>query len=137
MRLSQTIAAVWIALAFALSAFSQPTDTEVRIFNSNVRSLKIAPVDNAYGVPIIKLNSDEQLNVNFDVLTYDAHYLRYSIRHCNADWQPSQLLEHEYVSGFNQADITDFIQSEGTMAHYFHYDFTFPNEEMQILKSGN
>ena len=58
MRLSQTIAAVWIALAFALSAFSQPTDTEVRIFNSNVRSLKIAPVDNAYGVPIIKLNSD-------------------------------------------------------------------------------
>ena len=137
MRLSQTIVAVWIALAFAIPAFSQPTDTEVRIFNSNVRSLKIAPVDNAYGVPIIKLNSDEQLNVNFDVLTYDAHYLRYSIRHCNADWQPSQLLEHEYVSGFNQADITDFIQSEGTMAHYFHYNFTFPNEEMQILKSGN
>lgn len=119
------------------SAISQIADTEIRIFNRNVHSLKVAPVDKPYGAPILSMDADSQLSVNFDLIDYDAHYLRYSITHCNADWQPSQLIESEYVSGFNQADITDYAQSEGTFAHYFNYNFTFPNEEMQILKSGN
>ncbi|MDO4511911.1 MAG: DUF5103 domain-containing protein [Bacteroidales bacterium] len=126
-----------IGLAMATAALAQKADTEVRIFNRDIHSLKIAPADKPFGVPIIALASDEQLNVNFDLIDYDVHYLRYSIKHCNADWQPSQLIESEYVSGFNQADITDYAQSEGTFTHYFNYNFTFPNEEMKILKSGN
>ena len=126
-----------VCLVLAISAFAQRVDTDIRIFNKNIHSLKIAPVDKPYGVPIIALGSDEQLNVNFDLIDYDAHYLRYSITHCNADWQPSRLIDSEFVSGFNQADITDFAQSEGTFTHYFNYNFTFPNDDMQILKSGN
>lgn len=94
-------------------------------------------MDKPYGVPILTLGESDQLNVNFDLIDYDVHYLRYSIKHCNADWQPSQLIESEYVSGFNQSDITDYAQSEGTFTHYFNYNFTLPNEDMQILKSGN
>lgn len=121
----------------AIPVFSQKVDTDVRIFNRNVHSLKTAPVDKPYSAPILSMGGDSQLNVNFDLIDYDAHYLRYSITHCNADWQPSQLIESEYVSGFNQADITDYAQSEGTFAHYFNYNFVVPNEDMQILKSGN
>ncbi|MDO4971373.1 MAG: DUF5103 domain-containing protein [Bacteroidales bacterium] len=128
---------ILICLLLATPAFAQKVDTEVRIFNKNIHSLKVAPVDKPYGVPILSLSDDSQLNVNFDLIDYDVHYLRYSIKHCNADWQPSQLIESEYVSGFNQADITDYTQSEGTFTHYFNYNFAFPNEDMQILKSGN
>lgn len=126
-----------ICLLLTTTIFAQKVDTEVRIFNKNIHSLKVAPVDKPYGVPILSLEADNQLNVNFDLIDYDVHYLRYSIKHCNADWQPSQLIESEYVSGFNQADITDYAQSEGTFTHYFNYNFVFPNEDMQILKSGN
>ncbi len=124
-------------LILTIASFAQKVDTEIRIFNKDVHSLKVAPTDKPYGVPIISLGENDQLNVNFDLIDYDVHYLRYSIKHCNADWQPSQLIESEYVSGFNQADITDYAQSEGTFTHYFNYNFTLPNEDMQILKSGN
>lgn len=112
-------------------------DTQVHIFNSNVKSVKIAPISNMYFPPIYVLGSDDVLNVNFDYLDLDAQYLRYSVTHCDANWQPSQLVESEYVDGFNEADITDFKPSEATFVHYFNYDFTIPNNDFIITKSGN
>ncbi len=112
-------------------------DTQVHIFDNNVKSLKVAPVSNMYFPPIYVLGSDDVLNVNFDYLDLDAQYLRYSVIHCDANWQPSQLVESEYVDGFNQADISDFKPSEATFVHYFNYDFTIPNNDFIITKSGN
>lgn len=112
-------------------------DTQVHIFNSNVKSVKIAPISNMYFPPIYVLGSDDVLNVKFDYLDLDAQYLRYSVTHCDANWQPSQLVESEYVDGFNEADITDFKPSEATFVHYFNYDFTIPNNDFIITKSGN
>ncbi len=115
----------------------QEVNTQVRIIDSNVKSLKVAPVGNPYMPPIITLGGSDRLNVNFDYVDYDVHYLRYSVTHCNADWQPSGLVESEYVSGFNQADITQYAQSNSTFVHYYNYNFSLPNEEMQLSKSGN
>jgi hypothetical protein len=119
------------------TAMSQQVDTQVHIFDSNVKSLKVCLESNSYFPPVIVMNSDDRLLVNFDYLDYDVHYLRYSITHCNANWQPSQLVESEYVNGFNYADITNYAQSAGTFAHYVNYSFSLPNENMQITKSGN
>ena len=112
-------------------------DTRPHIFNSNVRSLKVCLFNNMYTPPVLMLNSDDRLIVNFDYLDYEVHYLRYSVTHCNADWQPSQLVESEYVSGFNYADIEDYAQSEATYVHYYNYQFALPNADMDLLVSGN
>ena len=112
-------------------------DTDIHVFDSNVKSLKVAPLSNMYFPAIYVLGSDDVLNVNFDYLDLDAQYLRYSVEHCNANWQPSQLVESEYVDGFNQGDITDFKPSEATFVHYYNYNFTIPNEDFVITKSGN
>ena len=112
-------------------------DTRVHIFDNNVRSLKVSLANNMYVPPILMMGSDDRLIVNFDYLDYDVHYLRYSVTHCNADWQPSQLLESEYVSGFNYADIDDYAQSEATYVHYYNYQFVLPNADMEFLVSGN
>jgi len=124
------------ALALGTSA-QQQADTRIHVFDTNVRSLKVAPASNQYLPPIITLNSDDRLVVTFDYLDYDVHYLRYSVTHCNADWQPSQLIESEYVSGFNYADIDDYAPSEATYCHYYNYAFALPNADMQLLVSGN
>ena len=112
-------------------------DTRVHIFDNNVRSLKVCLTSNMYIPPVLMMNGSDRLLVNFDYLDYDVHYLRYSVTHCNADWQPSQLIESEYVSGFNYADIEDYEQSEATYVHYYNYQFMLPNEDMEFLVSGN
>lgn len=112
-------------------------DTRPHIFDSNVRSLKLSLESNMYIPPIFMMGSDDRIIVNFDYLDYDVHYLRYSVTHCNADWQPSQLVESEYVSGFNYADIDDYEPSEATYVHYYNYQFALPNDDMELLVSGN
>ena len=112
-------------------------DTRTHIFDSNVRSLKVCLANNMYMPPILMLGGNNPLVVSFDYLDYEVHYLRYSVTHCNANWQPSSLLESEYVSGFNYADIDDYELCKATFVHYYNYQFTLPNENMEFLVSGN
>ena len=127
-----------LACVLAVQGWAQATaDTRVTIFDSNVRSLKVAPASNMYLPPVLVLGSDDYLEVNFDYIDYDVHYLRYSLQHCDALWQPSQLQESEYVEGFNYADVTDYLQSESTFTHYYNYSFSLPNPDMQFTRSGN
>lgn len=125
-------------LLMAVAATAQNrVDTRTHIFDSNVHSLKVCLDNNMYVPPVLMMNGDDFLVVNFDYIDYDVHYLRYSVTHCNADWQPSQLVESEYVSGFNYADINDYEQSVGTFVHYYNYQFFLPNPDMEFLVSGN
>lgn len=124
-------------LTVAVAVAQGRVDTRPHIFDSNVRSLKLSLESNMYIPPIFMMGSDDRIIVNFDYLDYDVHYLRYSVTHCNADWQPSQLVESEYVSGFNYADIDDYEPSEATYVHYYNYQFVLPNDDMELLVSGN
>ncbi|MBQ7690484.1 MAG: DUF5103 domain-containing protein [Muribaculaceae bacterium] len=122
----------------AVGAWGQSTaQTRVTVFDTGVRSLKVAPASNMYLPPVLVLGGDDRLIVNFDYLDYDVHYLRYSLLHCDAQWTPSQLMESEYVDGFNYADIDDYAQSEGTFTHYYNYTFALPNDDMRFTRSGN
>ena len=122
----------------AMTALAQDrVDTRPHVFDNNVRSLKLCLASNMYIPPVLMMGGTDHLIVNFDYLDYDVHYLRYSVTHCNADWQPSQLVESEYVSGFNYADIDDYAPSEATYVHYYNYQFTLPNADMEFLVSGN
>ena len=133
----RTIAVVALTLVAMSLAAQDVIDTRVRVFDNNVRSLKVCLASNMYIPPILMMGGDDRLVVNFDYLDYDVHYLRYSVTHCNADWQPSQLVESEYVTGFNYADIDDYAQSEATYVHYYNYQFMLPNADMSFLVSGN
>lgn len=138
--MNKWIRTLWIvacALITVMAMAQNREDTRVRIFNNNVRSLKVCPMNNMYLPPVLMMNGNDHLLVNFDYLDYDVHYLRYSVTHCNADWQPSELIESEYVTGFNEADIEDYEHSLATYVHYYNYQFVLPNSEMEFLVSGN
>ncbi|MCQ2288969.1 MAG: DUF5103 domain-containing protein [Muribaculaceae bacterium] len=115
----------------------EPQDTRTKIIDPNVRTLKVAPLSNAYMPPVIVMGSVDKINVDFDYMDFDEHYLRYSVKHCNANWQPSELVESEYVDGFNYGDITDYDHSQATFVQYCHYNFALPNEDFKLTKSGN
>ena len=134
---TRTVMMIACSLLMLAAGAQGRVDTRPIIFDSNVRSLKLSLESNMYIPPILMLNGNDRLVVNFDYLGYDVHYLRYSVTHCNANWQPSQLVESEYVSGFNYADIDDYAQSEATYVHYYNYQFVLPNPDMELLVSGN
>ncbi|MDE5656325.1 MAG: DUF5103 domain-containing protein [Muribaculaceae bacterium] len=128
--------AVFVALLVWLTAMAAG-DTMTGTPNDRVRSLRIVNPLDPYGPPVLRLGSGDVLAVNFDVLSEDRDYLRYRLVHCRADWSPSNLVDSEFLDGFNEGEITDYRFSEATLVHYVNYNFTIPNADVAPLLSGN
>ena len=126
-----------IILAIAASVAAYATDTRTAIFDNNFRSLRACTESNYYAPPVVELGGDDRVRIEFDEMSPEMRYMRYSLLHCDANWQPSQLVESDYVDGFNEADIEEYDFSSGTFANYVHYGISLPNEDMPILLSGN
>lgn len=133
----QTFLLLGLTVLSALVCHAQQEDTRQRIISPEFHTLKVENPDNFLSAPVITLGGDDRITVSFDEFTTDRSYLCYSLYHCNADWQPSQLLDSEYVSGFNKADVEDFGYSRTTFQQYVNYRITIPSEGMQPLVSGN
>lgn len=137
MKVARIVITLIAFVSVYFDALSQKVDTRTQIFNPNFKTLQLHLDSNEFFPPIINLGTNERLLFSFDELSSELEYLRYRLIHCNSDWQPSDLVESEYLNGFNYANITDYEYSSGTFANYVHYRFTIPNQDMQILKSGN
>ena len=107
------------------------------IFEPGVKSLQVGLLSNNQDAPVITLNQDEFVEINFDVLPFAAGWFSYRITHCDADWTPSVLTLDEYLVGFEQADIEDFANSNNSNIKYTNYRLLFPNEDAQFKISGN
>ncbi|WP_010135570.1 type IX secretion system plug protein [Ochrovirga pacifica] len=77
------------------------------------------------------------LEVSFDDLRGNQEEYYYNIIHCEIDWTPSNLPSSYYVDGFTNMQINDFENSFGTLQNYTHYQFTLPNDNTKITKTGN
>lgn len=119
--------------SFAVKAM----DTEQKVFRKDIKSLQVYNPENFMYPPVIRLNSNDQLNINFDILGDEAEYLKFKLIHCNADWKPSSLMENEYLGGFNEEYVDDFAFSSNTYIHYVNYNISIPNSKIPIIHSGN
>lgn len=108
-----------------------------QIFDSTIHTVIVSPLDNSLAAPIISLNNRGVLKVSFDDFKaqYEDYY--YSIELMDSVWQPSELNEFNYISGFNQNRITNYAASSMSMQNYFHYQFEFPNANCKPILSGN
>ncbi len=114
-------------------AMAQSHETYV----NDVRSVRVMVNNDWQAVPIVELNSDDYLEVSFDQLSHQYHRYIYKIVHCNANWQPSELNEIDYLDGFNNNVIEDYQNSFNTTMLYTHYKIFLPNENVQLKVSGN
>lgn len=112
-------------------------DTMTGAFSPRFKSIQVQIEGNEQAPVILSLNTDDRVLVSFDELAEERSYLQYSLVHCNADWQPSSLVELEYLDGFNVADVENYAFSEATTVHYVHYKIALPNEDMKFRLSGN
>ncbi len=108
------------------------------VLQSNVKTLRMRYAEETnLQRPFLQLGGEEVLEVSFDELSHTTHNYTYTVLHLNADYTPSDLQSFEYLSGFTTADITDYDYSLNTQQLYTHYRFTFPNDDMKPLVSGN
>ena len=124
-------------LAVGCFIFLQAADTYQGILNPDFRTLIVEKDGDFMSPPVVRLNSGEQVIISFDEIGDDWSRLQYRLVHCNADWQPSRLIESEYLEGFNFADIEDYAFSGNTFTSYVNYRFAVPSEDMRVKASGN
>jgi hypothetical protein len=87
--------------------------------------------------PVIDLNSTDQLSLKFDYVGDDSPVFTYKIVHCNAEWEASDMLFSDYMSGFAENEISDYQYSSGTLVSYVHYRLELPNDDVGIREPGN
>jgi hypothetical protein len=127
-----------VALFFSAGGFVEAQEMyRTQIFRDDIKSLEIKVDGEPMSEPYIEMDGEKRIKIVFDALHHSSGRFAYSVVHCDADWKKSMLLPIEYMSGFQHVTIDDFANSMNTTTHYTNYQVFFPNENMQLLVSGN
>lgn len=87
--------------------------------------------------PVMRLGSDDVLSFSFDEMSHAYRRFVYKVTHCNAEWEPSELFDIDFIEGFNDVPVAEWENSKNTTVLYTNYSFTIPNEDMSLKLSGN
>jgi len=107
------------------------------IYRENIRSVQFYREGWDFSQPVIELGTDQRLLLKFDQLADGVTNFYYTITHCDADWNPSRLVQSEYMEGFIENPVNDYASSTNTTVKYTNYLLKLPNEQVRILLSGN
>ena len=121
----------FIVLFFALASCAY-AQTCVRTYKEQIRTLRVERrvlvLDNGI---VDGTDPDNTLHISFDEMSHDVHFYTYTV-----EMLSDGLTSGEYLRGFTTQDITDYEHSINTSREYTHYRFDFPNDDMQLTKSG-
>ncbi|MFT6166488.1 MAG: hypothetical protein ACJAV5_000148 [Vicingaceae bacterium] len=106
-------------------------------YRDNIKTVQLYRKGDQLSFPVLFLGSTEQLELHFDDLTANFETYTYTIVHCNANWEPSDLVVTEYLSDFFNGFIEDYEYSINTLFSYIHYKVAIPNNQVNFKLSGN
>lgn len=124
-------------LALTLSGSMQAQSCFTHPISEDVHTLRIVTDGDFRKLPVIDNTSNSSLEISFDILSDQQQFLQYRVVHCDAQWQPDNLSELDYVDGFQPTRLEDVQSSFNTFVPYWHYSLTFPNDDTRLLLSGN
>ena len=112
-------------------------DESNRILRSNIKSVLLHRDGWDLSPSLIRYNTDEKLLLSFDDLDGDVKEYIYTIVHCDANWEPSDLRKDEYIDGYYEDYIYEYSFSLNTIQPYTHYELLFPTQDLEPKVSGN
>ena len=127
----------WILL-ICLYFFTSPLLGQVdKIMNPNIQTVLIFPKGKPLALPVIGLNTQDELLIQFDDLSANYQQYYYTIELMDMHMQPVALNPFDYTRGLTQNNIRDYTISSIAQQSYYHYSFTFPTASCRPTKSGN
>lgn len=120
-----------IGLIGTFFCFSQEVETNPPFFIKTISLVQ----NGQNAIPVFLLGDSFQLQFDDLHATEDNYY--YKITHCDYNWKQSQLSVNEYLIGFDEQRIQDYVNSQNTLQVYSHYRIIFPNKLTQFKVSGN
>ncbi len=107
-----------LLLLFPIALFSQ---TENQILDPDVCTAQLHLATSVLSQPIVNLQTmPHVLVLEFDHMGDQLKDYKYTIVHCNSDWQPSELDDNEYIDGFTEDRINSIENSFNTLTQYTH-----------------
>tara|TARA_R110002126_G_scaffold19675_4_gene73868 strand:+ start:19225 stop:20517 length:1293 start_codon:yes stop_codon:yes gene_type:complete len=104
---------------------------------SSFQSIQLYRKSDRNNPPIITLNKNEKLVLEFDELTSLSGQFRLKFEHFDQSWNPSNIPEAWFLDGFNELTLIGGEKNSLSKPNYFHYKTEFPNRQLQFLTSGN
>jgi hypothetical protein len=120
-----------------LFSLPAPEFSSVEYAAANVKSIYFEKEGWNLAYPFLQKGSGDLMILSFDVIDGEGRTLWYSITHCDRDWQQSDLFTSDYLEGYEENQVTDFVPSFNTKVNYTHYRLPLPNDDIQFLISGN
>lgn len=128
-----------IVLYFVLISI-QPIMAQIapdKVMDPKIQTVLIYPKNKPLALPVIRLNSQEELLVQFDDLTAQYQQYYFTIELMDIHWQSVALNPFDYIRGLTQNNIRDYTISSIAQQPYYHYTFSFPTATCRPTKSGN
>jgi len=132
MKLSGTLL-IAMLFPFFLLAQLQPD----KVYSPSIHTVKLFPQNNQLALPVIALNSGDQLELHFDDMVGYARNYFYTYQLCNADWSEAQWSPFDYIRGFQQNRIGQYRVSSVAQVSYVHYQALLPERNAVPSRSGN
>jgi hypothetical protein len=107
------------------------------VFDNRIKTVQLYREGWNLSYPVMKLGSDEKMELHFDLVGDQIETYYYTFIHCNKDWTLSDIFTNDYLEGFPENQIEDSEPSFNTTVNYIHYSLTFPNDRVNISLSGN
>lgn len=132
----QFLVLIIVTLAFYLPVNAQNMLRNISYELPQIRTVQICSANDSLAIPAVALGADDYIILQFDELEADVRSLYFTLRHCNIDWTPSDLLDIEFFDGFNKVyDAEQYMLSFNTITDYTHYRLSVSTEPIKV--SGN
>ncbi|HUS00665.1 MAG TPA: DUF5103 domain-containing protein [Chitinophagaceae bacterium] len=122
---------------FLLVSYFADAQVADSIYRSNIKTVRLYNYGDQLSMPIINLNTNDQVELHFDDLQADVKYYYYTFQLCDREWNPVILSQFDYLKGFTQIRITNYRFSSIAFTRYTHYQAIIPDRNSYPIKSGN
>lgn len=134
--MNKLIVAVFLFL-LCFQSLAQQIKNEDLTYDENILTVLLHRRGDQLSAPFLRLGSTDQLRLSFDDMSNETFLFKYTLIHCDNEWNTSYLEPFEYLDSFLEDQIEDYEFSFNAIPGYIHYDLIFPNPNIRIKLSGN